>query len=406
MGREKIYNPEQALADYLKDVKHKLALQLSALFTIIFTLLTIAHFFESTENLIMMGSGFTICLFSFLYTYTTKDHKLVYWLFSILGVNLVGFAMNFLPTVTHFGDFIWMFSALALAFYGLPRTAAYILLGIATCYIGYFTFFNVNESIETLQPRTTIQQISLFAELIAGVGSGVYIVFLMTKFYSFSEKSILAANQELRKQNETILAQDEEKSTLVKEVHHRVKNNLQIISSLLRMQRYEIENEEASKHFEEAINRVMTMALIHQKLYQGESLSDIKLKEYFEELAFDLLKVYSSNKNISINFELSINQIGLKSIVPVGLIFNELISNSLKHAFEHRTNGTVNVTFTKTEENYQMVYQDNGSWKGEESGGFGMELIETLTQQLDGSFELTKSISGSTYEFHFRNLHE
>ncbi|CAG5083332.1 sensor histidine kinase [Parvicella tangerina] len=406
MGNDLVFNPEKELGKYLKEVKYKLALQLSILFTVIFSLLTIAHIFESTENLIMMGSGFVICGVSFLYTYFTKDHKLVYWTFSILGVNLVGFAMNFLPTVTHFGDFIWMFSALALAFYGLPRKIAFLLLGIAICYIGLFTFLHVNESIETIQPRTTIQKVSLFAELVAGVGSGVYIVILMTRFYKFSEESILSANAALRKQNETIKAQDKEKSTLVKEVHHRVKNNLQIISSLLRMQSNEIQNEEAGKHFEEAVNRVMTMSLIHQKLYQGESLSDIKLKEYFEELTFDLMKVYGSEKNISVDLELEIDEIGLKSIVPIGLLFNELLSNSFKHAFVTMKSGNIAVKFSKDGSKYSMTYKDTGKWKDDSNTGFGVELIDTLTEQLEGSYELKRDEFGTTYLFEFRNLDE
>jgi two-component sensor histidine kinase len=356
------------------------------------------------ENLIMMGAGFVICSFSFVYTIATKNHQLVYWTFSILGVNLVGFAMNFLPSVTHFGDFIWMFSAIALAFYGLPRWVAYSLLGLSIFYIGCFTFINVNEGIETLKPRDDFQKFSLFMELVAGVSSGIYIVFLMTKFSKFSEQAILKTNVELRKQNEKIKAQDEEKSTLVKEVHHRVKNNLQIISSLLRMQSHEIENEEARKHFKEAVNRVMTMALIHQKLYQGESLSDVKLKEYFEELAFDLLTVYSTDKNIKIDFNVAIDQIGLKSIVPIGLIFNELISNSLKHAFNNQTNGSVNVEFLRNEKRYTMTYFDSGSWKSEDATGFGLELIDTLTQQLEGRFDLVRNENGSTYTFYFENL--
>lgn len=400
------YNPQKELNQYLISMRYKLALQLSLLFTVVFAVLTVAHIFESIENLITMGLGFFICSFSYIYTYATKNYQLVYWSFSILGVNIVGIALNFLPTVTHYGDFIWMFSAIALAFYGLPHRVAYSLLGLAIIYIGTFVAFQLNENIEIMEPRNTFQKVSLFLELVAGITSGVYIVFLMTKFYQFSEDSILAANAELRKQNEKIRAQDEEKSTLVKEVHHRVKNNLQIISSLLRTQSNEIENEEAKEHFEEAVNRVMTMALIHQKLYQGESLSDIKLKEYFEELAFDLMKVYGSEKNISVDFNVSIHQIGLRSIVPIGLIFNELISNSFKHAFTDQTNGKISVNFTKQGNNYHMVYHDNGFWIERESNGFGLELIDTLTQQLDGSLEVRKEENGTMYRFNFKDLNE
>lgn len=400
------FSPEKELDQYLVKVQYKLAIQLSFLFTLVFSILTIAHFFESTENLIMMGLGLMICSFNLIYTYTTKKYNLVYWSFSILGVNLVGFTLNFFPTVPHYGDFIWMFSAIALAFYGLPHKIAYSLLVLAIIYIGTFIVFGLNENIEVLAPRNNFQKFSLFLELVAGLTSGIYIVYLLTKFYKFSENAILNANKELLNQNEKIISQDREKSTLVKEVHHRVKNNLQIISSLLRMQSNEIENPEAKIHFEEAVNRVITMALIHQKLYQGESLSDIKLKEYFEELAFDLMKAYGNNKNISIDFNVTINQIGLKSIVPIGLIYNELISNSFKHAFKDLQNGKIAVIFTKNEDQFEMIYKDNGIWKDNTADGFGLELIDTLVEQLNGSYGLSKNSGESIYTFHFNNLEE
>lgn len=400
------YDPKKELDTYLKNVKYKLALQLSITFTLVFSILTIAHIFESIENLILMGSGLVICSLGLIYTYLTKNPKLVYWTFSILGVNVVGFTLNFIPTVTHYGDFIWMFSAIALAFYGLPQKYAIALLTLAIIYIGTFTLHGLNENILIIKPRNNFQKFSLFLELVAGLGSGIYIVYLLTKFYSYSENSILAANEELRQQNEMIIKQDIEKSTLVKEVHHRVKNNLQIISSLLRMQSNEIQNEEAQSHFQEAVNRVMTMALIHQKLYQGNSLSDVKLKEYFEELAFDIMKVYASNKNISVHLNIKVEQIGLKSIVPIGLIFNELISNSFKHAFVDRSNGHLTITFTKTADRYHLTYQDDGKWEQHEASGFGLELINTLTHQLDGTYELIRNDDGTTYSFEFKSLNE
>lgn len=228
----------------------------------------------------------------------------------------------------------------------------------------------------------------------------------MISFHNYSERTVLAINKDLTNQNEKIKAQDEEKSVLVKEVHHRVKNNLQIISSLLRMQSNEINNEEAKVHFEEAVNRVMSMALIHQKLYQGKSLSDIKLNEYFEELSVDLQEVYKNEKNIHFNFDIQIDKIGLKSIVPLGLLYNELVSNSLKHAFENKEQGEIKINITKNDEGYSFIYSDNGQWKGNVENGFGTELVETLTEQLDGSYNLNKTEDRTVYDFKFQNLNE
>lgn len=391
---------------YLDEVKYKSAYRLSFVFTFVFLLLAIAHIYESIENLIVMSIGFTICLSTFLYTKFTKKHQLVYWTFSILGVNVVGLALNLLPTTTHYGDFIWMFSANALAFFGLPKRYSYLLLMLTFVYIGWFVIFNLNDNIELVQPRNLAQKISLFAELTSGILGGIYIVYIMTNFHNYSKDALLKSNQALSEQFDIIKSQDAEKSILVKEVHHRVKNNLQIISSLLRMQSSEIQNEEAQKHFQEAINRVMTMALIHQKLYQGESLSDVNLKQYLEDLAYDLLSVYSVQKNIDFEFNIKTKKVGLKSIVPLGLIFNELVSNTLKHAFRQQHNGKIEVSLEDSGKDYFLSYHDNGSWFGAKTNGFGTELIDTLTNQLDGTYQLEKMENGTTYSFILKNLNE
>lgn len=391
---------------YLDEVKYKSAVRLSLMFTIVFFLLTVAHYYESWENFITMGVGLIICLGNFLFTVITKKHHFVYWTFCILGVNIVGIALNLLHGTTHYGDFIWMFSANALAFFGLPKRVSLTLLLLTFGYIAWFVFFNVNENLATVQPRNAFQKVSLFAELIAGLVSGIYVVSIMINFHKYSKEAILKTNQELIEQNKTIRIQDEEKSTLVKEVHHRVKNNLQIISSLLRMQSNEIQNEESKKHFQEAINRVMTMALIHQKLYQGDSLSDIKLKQYFDELSADLVQIFSMNKPISVNFHITTEKVGLKSVVPLGLIFNELLSNSLKHAFKEKSDGRIDVSLTNTGNSYFFTYKDNGTWNNTKSEGFGLELINTLTDQLEGQYSLKKDDIGTVYEFELKNLNE
>jgi two-component sensor histidine kinase len=394
------------LDKYLEETKYDLAKKLSVLFTFIFALLSIAHLEEEIGNLISMVSGFIICLGCFLYNYKTKNYKLVYYIISIAGVSVTGLTLNLLPTATHYGDFIWMFCAIALAFFGLSYRIGFTLLIISTISITFFVIFNVNENITLQQPRTNFQKFALISELVAGFYAGIYMIYLIVKFHNFSEHTLKNTNTELQLQYDKIKLQDEEKTILVKEIHHRVKNNLQIISSLLRMQSNELKNQESKQHFQEAIDRILAMSLIHQKLYQGESLAKINLKDYFEDLILELIRLYDNNMVVNHNIILQLDKIGLKSIVPLGLLVNELVSNSLKHAFTYQSSGEINLNLEKRQDGVILKYSDNGTWSTDKSSGFGLELIDILIEQLEGKSSLIKNDKGTFYEIMFEKLDE
>ena len=120
--------------------------------------------------------------------------------------------------------------------------------------------------------------------------------------------------------NGTLKQKNKENLTLVKEIHHRVKNNLQIIISLLRLQKGELKSLEAKEHFTEAINRIMVMSLIHKKLYQQEELASISIKSYLEDLSSDIISITSLGKPVEVVINSNIETIGLKTIVPLGLL--------------------------------------------------------------------------------------
>ena len=190
-----------------------------------------------------------------------------------------------------------------------------------------------------------------------------------------------------------------DKELLLKEIHHRVKNNLQLISSLLRLQSLDIHDEKVEKHFNEAVDRIRSIALIHEKMYQQNELSKIDLELYLKSLVNDILTSNTSNKLIQIDINSEIESINIKNIVPIALLLNELITNSLKHAFEEQNEGKITIKMKKNGECTNLIYSDNGQWKTpSNSNGFGTKLIETLCIQLDGKY--TKDVSnGTTYYF-------
>ncbi len=199
----------------LEKLRNKFAQRLTILFTITFAILSVAHFNVSKLNFSTMVLGFVIGLGCFIYNLITQKYKLVYWIFSITGVVVTGLSLNILHNSVHFGEFIWMFSAIVLAFFGLNKKVAFSLLFLALISITYFVFFNINNHIELLQPRTSFQKFALFADVMVGFLCGIYMIYLIFEFYSLSETSNFKINNELIAQNERIKSQDEEKTVLI-----------------------------------------------------------------------------------------------------------------------------------------------------------------------------------------------
>jgi len=140
-------------------------------------------------------------------------------------------------------------------------------------------------------------------------------------------------------------------------------------------------------------------------MYQGDRVSNINLKEYIEDLSTSLMLNYANEKKVKLNIQTTVNQIELNHIVPLSLIINELISNSLKHAFKTKNDGEISIIINDNE-NSQMAfcYKDNGIWKTPQSkDSFGLELIETFTEQLNGSYTF-KSTNGTEYCFTFNDI--
>ena len=199
-----------------------------------------------------------------------------------------------------------------------------------------------------------------------------------------------------------------EKEAMLKEIHHRVKNNLQIISSLLSLQSRTIEDEHILNLFRDSQNRVRLMALIHEKLYQSEDLGNINLKDYIQVLVSYLLGSYNINAG-SIDLSIHIDDIfdAIDTAVSCGLIINELVSNSFKYAFPDRENARIEIEASTTASNqFFLHYRDNGiglppDFDIHASKTLGLQIISSLIEQLDGSLSVTGT-DGT--EFMFNHL--
>jgi two-component sensor histidine kinase len=213
-------------------------------------------------------------------------------------------------------------------------------------------------------------------------------------------------NEELKR----TLISNEEKEVLLKEIHHRVKNNLQIINSLIRLQSHYMTPNNYLTKLNETENRIRSMALVHEKLYQSKELSKLNVNTYIKELVSNIYESYETG--VPINFEYEINELkySIDTLIPIGLIINEVISNSLKYAFQGKESGQIYIKFCDKcyDKKTVLIIKDNGigadlQFEELSSDSLGLELIESLTEQLDGEFELETEI-GFSYFFSFPSL--
>jgi PAS domain S-box-containing protein len=203
---------------------------------------------------------------------------------------------------------------------------------------------------------------------------------------------------ERKRAEEKINVSLQEKVVLLREIHHRVKNNLQVISSLLNLQSGYIEDKKSLEIFRESQTRVRSMALIHEKLYQSKDLNKIEFSEYIESLIKDLFKSYNVDSDrIRLNSKLEGIYFEIDTAILCGLIINELVSNSLKHAFPSNKKGEVFIGLNKDAKNkYTLILKDDGigfpstvDFRKTES--LGLQLVTTLTEQLGGTIELNNN---------------
>jgi PAS domain S-box-containing protein len=181
-----------------------------------------------------------------------------------------------------------------------------------------------------------------------------------------------------------------EKEVLLQEIHHRVKNNLQIISSLLNLQAQQIEDKEIVDVFRDSQNRIQSMALIHEQLYGSHDLAGIDFGAYIQDLATDLFRSYQADsRRIRLDVETDEVSLGIDQAVPCGLIVNELVSNALKHAFPDGRQGGIRVELRADGRQMMVLVKDDGIGLPEgtdhqSTPSLGLQLVNSLVSQLDG----------------------
>lgn len=231
------------------------------------------------------------------------------------------------------------------------------------------------------QKRTQILYIIL-ASLLAFILFGL--------FYNYRKRQ--KRNQELQILNKELDTKNKQNELLLREIHHRVKNNLEMVKSLISLQSAQLNDSETKEAMIASQNRVQSMGIIHQKLYQGENLGAIEMKDYFINLGDGILDSFNAENKVKIECAMENLELDVDTAVPIGLIVNELLTNAIKYAFPDDAKGIINISLKKDNDTtLTLKVEDNGIGKVKNAPakgtGFGSQLIQLLTLQLNGKMQ-------------------
>lgn len=392
----RLFSPDTSFFEnYIDKGKFLLTWRLGLLFALVFFILTINGFLFDLQSSLFYLTVFSIALGGVIYLHYTKRYVHVYWVFVVASSSLDMIALNSPSEITHFAEFCWAFCAIIFAFIGLGRRVAIFIMLFLMLGITYFILVNFDHEMVDSQQLDLAEKLGVLFEILFSIASVVYLLHQYTLFQAYGEAQLKFANSELEYQNKIIKRKNNENSTLLKEIHHRVKNNLQIIISLLRMQRDQVETEAAKQDFSEAINRIHSMSLIHQKMYQERELSNIQFESYFNDLIESISRSYMlTGLKFKVDFKTDMKHLDLETIVPLGLLLNELITNSIKHAFSNENENVISIQMHQFgKDGMVFEYNDSGVWNESKvvASSFGQELIEVLSMQLNGVMQRTNS---------------
>jgi PAS domain S-box-containing protein len=216
----------------------------------------------------------------------------------------------------------------------------------------------------------------------------------------------LADITERKQAEETVRASLVEKEMLLQEIHHRVKNNLQVIVSLLGLQSQQVSDSQAKGVLEDSRERIKAMALIHENLYRDRDPAGVNLNAYLRTIASQIVSGYRLSKNIQLSYQGDQVGVDLNRAMPIGLILNELLTNSLKYAYDDVSRGILEVSLTKKDDTVELLVRDNGRGLESEailanSKRLGWKLISLLTKQIDGRLEILWDRPGTNIRISF-----
>lgn len=253
--------------------------------------------------------------------------------------------------------------------------------------------YELNQKDQLLQLQNL--QIESRNQVIIGVGISAAVLLALTFF-------LFRLNRKNKLYQKELLQRNQQIETLMRELHHRVKNNLQVISSLLGLQSMQLTDSNAKAAVEESKGRVRTMSLIHQMLYRQDDITYVNIKTYIEELVKEVVSIFGYGDRLNLTLDIEEEEWDIDTALPLGMIVNELVMNAMKHAFESVDEPSLHISIKSDSAHIGLVVKDNGHMKVsigdiENSTNFGQRLIRLLVEQMKGQMKVDYE-DGLVYE--------
>lgn len=397
--------PKTTLPDFYEKAKFALTWRISIMFAVVLFFLSIATYFGDSRFFIYYVAVLFFSLGAVVYMYFKRTYSLIAKILLSGATIVIVTSVLTVPNAIHLIEALWLLVATLAAFFVLGKGWGVSFLFINTALYSFYFIFLFRNSLDLRIAHSQKHDLMMSIEFAFSMFLIGYIMYQFSLVNSYAKRKSEKAFKQLKEEKKVVERQNQEKTVLLQEIHHRVKNNLQVIISLLRIQSNDLKSAETVQSFDDAISRILTMSLIHQKMYEKESLMNINLSDYLNTLIDDLVNTNSTSAQVDHSIISSIETVGEKTIVPLGLIINELVSNSLKHAFTNRGKIQVKVEPLR-DDKIKLTYMDNGKWKENDKNSFGLQLIEVFTDQLEGNFNRQITEQGTQYSFEFANLDE
>nr|WP_298999468.1 sensor histidine kinase [uncultured Allomuricauda sp.] len=375
----------------------------SSLFAVLFG--AICFFFLDIKEIIPLTCLCFACI-NVLNTLLYKLHKNILLTYNITSMlSMVGAILITLCSGGIQSPFIFVLAIIVFAGYVTTKIYGHFYLIINLVVLAMLFLYDLGDFriLENVIPESSKKWFAFI--------SSVFAVYLLGGVFG---KNLLKAHHKLYKSRKEILERINEKETLLKEVHHRVKNNLQTVSSLLSLQSRSIADDKISGIIKSSQNRVVSMAMVHEMLYKRDDyLSKIELKPYVKELCDYLVRSVKGNiDNVKMHLDIEDNKLSIDTVIPLGLIINETITNALKYGIAEDENGEITISLKKLPNNrYELYLGDNGrgyshNFDPKNSKSLGLKLIYNLTRQLRGTISRDMSKKGTYYRIEFEEIIE
>lgn len=272
-----------------------------------------------------------------------------------------------------------------------------------------YAFFPVITNV-ILALATGIWGVIVFRE--TGFSHYIPVILWVSSIFFGINALLLKSNSALRRSQREATTKLQEKNTLLREVHHRVKNNLQTVSSLLSLQSRSMQDKKMSSIIKSSQNRVVSMSMVHEMLYKREDyLSKVELQPYVKELTEYLLRSINGNENtVAMHLEIDNHKLSIDTVIPLGLIINETVTNALKYGIPEGQGGEIFISLKKkNQDTYEMYLGDNGvgypvDIDPKTLPSMGLKLIHNLSRQLRGSIERDLEKKGTYYRLIFKEV--